>query len=80
MPVGAHEIAFRLRDNGRVSVMTVCRVLDILIDVGLVQRVSALNNYLVCRRDHPADGLTVFLICSTRGSVHERDSAALAPT
>ncbi len=77
-PLGAYEIAHRLRGTARVSVVTVYRVLDFLIEVGLVHKVASQNTYFPCRRDHLADELTVFLICASCGSVQERNSAALA--
>lgn len=70
-PVGAYEILDVLkREREGAAPPTVYRVLEFLVEHGLVHRIERLNAFLGCRR--PAEPHTSqFLICRSCGAVAE---------
>lgn len=77
-PVGAYDLFERLKSDGKASAPpAVYRVLDFLVEQGLVHKLQSLSAYAACPNavtPHEA----FFLICRKCGSVAERETSALA--
>jgi Fur family transcriptional regulator, zinc uptake regulator len=71
-PLRAYEIVERLSTpTRRVSPMSVYRILDFLIELGIVHRLATQNAFVVCDHDHAQDETVVFMICQCCGDVDE---------
>ncbi|MEJ2200309.1 MAG: Fur family transcriptional regulator [Desulfuromonadaceae bacterium] len=77
-PVGAYDLLKQLQQDGKAAPITVYRVLDFLLRMGLVHRILSQNAYIGCvcpEREHAGH----FLICQTcKGLVEVVDSALTA--
>ncbi len=76
-PVGAYEVLDILKKERQgAAPPTVYRVLDFLVEQGLVHRIERLNAFLGCRRpDEPHTAQ--FLICKSCGAVAEMHDSAV---
>lgn len=86
-PRSAYELAddYRRGFGEELPIMTVYRMLDVFVDVGLVHKLRSTSNFIPCRHiscSHP-HSVSQFLICDGCGlvcevDVAERDLAGLA--
>ncbi len=74
-PLTAYAILDILKkDKPNAQVMSVYRVLDFLLENGLVHRIENLNGFIVC--SHLSEGhSSQWLICESCGKAEEIDSA-----
>ncbi|WP_375459391.1 Fur family transcriptional regulator [uncultured Enterovirga sp.] len=77
-PLGAYDLVERLGRERRIAPISVYRVLDFLIEAGLIHRIATRNTYLPCHHMHDPHAATVFLVCSRCGGVDEVTSPDLA--
>ncbi|MDB5592138.1 Fur family transcriptional regulator [Enterovirga sp.] len=70
-PLGAYDLVERLGRERRIAPISVYRVLDVLIEAGLIHRIATRNTYLPCHHAHDPHGATVFLVCTSCGVVDE---------
>lgn len=70
-PLGAYDLVERLGRERRMAPISVYRVLDFLIEAGLIHRIATRNTYLPCSHSHEGDDTTVFLVCTRCGGVDE---------
>jgi Fur family zinc uptake transcriptional regulator len=74
-PVSAYELIEELRDKASLAPQTVYRSLDRLIADGQAHRLESINAFVACR--HPShEGVAVFAICDSCGTVSEFDEPA----
>ena len=76
-PLGAYELADAMREDGRISPVSIYRTLEFLEDAGLVHRLSIRPAYVVCSHEHPFGEATVFLLCRACGGVDEVTSGEI---
>jgi Fur family zinc uptake transcriptional regulator len=77
-PLGAYDVVERLGREKRIAPISVYRVLDVLIEAGLIHRIATRNTYLPCNHAHEPHGATIFLVCTVCGHVDEVDSDEVA--
>ena len=77
-PLGAYDLVERLGRERRIAPISVYRVLDVLIETGLIHRIATRNTYLPCSHTHESHAATIFLVCTTCGNVDEVASDAVA--
>lgn len=77
-PLGAYDLVERLGRERRIAPISVYRVLDVLIEAGLIHRIATRNTYLPCNHAHESHAATVFLVCSSCGGVDEVTSDEIA--
>lgn len=77
-PLGAYDLVERLGRERRIAPISVYRVLEFLIETGLIHRIATRNTYLPCHHPHGPHAATVFLVCSRCGGVDELTSPDLA--
>lgn len=79
--LGAYDIIDRLRQRGReVAPISVYRVLEALLEAGLVHRIESRNAYVACFAAHEEAGPILFLVCKRCGAVAESPEAGLGAT
>ncbi|WP_439575123.1 transcriptional repressor [Phreatobacter sp.] len=78
-PLGAYELIERMhRDSGRrPAPISVYRVLDFLLDAGLIHRIESRNAFVACAHRHERSDLVVFMICDACGCVSEAPGATV---
>lgn len=77
--LGAYDIIELLaREGPRPAPITVYRVLDFLIDNGLVHRIESRNAFIACAHRHDDTATVAFLICESCGQVGEIPAAPIA--
>lgn len=77
-PLGAYDLVERLGREKRIAPISVYRVLDFLIEAGLIHRIATRNTYLPCHHVHHAHEATLFLVCTRCGNVDEVASPEVA--
>jgi len=77
-PLGAYDLVERLGKERRIAPISVYRILDFLIEAGLIHRIATRNTYLPCCHAHESHLATLFLVCTTCGNVDEVASDAVA--
>lgn len=77
-PLGAYDLVERLGRERRIAPISVYRVLDFLIEAGLIHRIATRNTYLPCHHAHESHDATVFLVCTRCGGVDEVTSPDVA--
>ncbi len=77
-PLGAYDLVERLGRDRRTAPISVYRVLDFLIEAGLIHRIATRNTYLPCHHAHGPHETTVFLVCTRCGGVDEVTSPDVA--
>lgn len=70
-PVTAYDLAEQLSTDRRVAPVQVYRVLDFLMEAGVVHRLATQSAFVVCDHEHVRGETIVFLICSGCGNVAE---------
>ncbi len=70
--VGAYEIIETLaKDGKRIAPISVYRILEALIEAGLIHRLESRNAYFICHSTHAHDRRSIFLVCDHCGVVAE---------
>lgn len=70
--LGAYDIIQRLQAGGRrVAPISVYRVLESLLEVGLVHRIESRNAFVACHSAHSSAQPILFMVCETCGTVAE---------
>ena len=77
-PLGAYDLVERLGRERRIAPISVYRVLDFLIETGLIHRIATRNTYLACHHAHAPHEGTLFLVCTRCGGVDEVTSPDVA--
>lgn len=77
-PLGAYDLVERLGRERRIAPISVYRVLDVLIEAGLIHRIATRNTYLPCNHAHEPHAATIFLVCTVCGNVDEVASDEVA--
>jgi Fur family zinc uptake transcriptional regulator len=63
--LGAYEIIERMSKQGRkLSPITVYRIIDILLSVGLVRRLESKNAFFACHLQHDNANSVMILVCT----------------
>ena len=76
-PVKAYDIIEKMRLKGeRLTPATVYRVLDFLLQYGLVHRINALNAFVSCTGSHDEHSMLMF-VCSQCQQTKEMEDPAL---
>ena len=79
--LGAYDIIQQLGTHGRhVAPISVYRVLDSLLKVGLIHRIESQNAYLACHSAHESARPILFLVCKGCGTVAESSAPELQVT
>lgn len=77
--LGAYDIQQRLADHGRqVAPISIYRVLDCLLEAGLIHRLESRNAFLACHGEHEAARPVLFLVCDECGMVAESSPADIS--
>ena len=75
VPVSAYDLleAFQEDHEEKIPVMTVYRMLDVFIEVGLVHKLRSTNSFVACAHldDATSPHASRFLICDCCGEVRE---------
>ena len=73
-PLSAYQILYDLNDHGFRGPTQVYRVLDKLLELGLVHRLESMNAFVACQQEkcHETNTeINLFTICKICGSVQE---------
>ena len=73
-PLSAYQILYDLNDHGFRGPTQVYRVLDKLLELGLVHRLESMNAFVACQQekcDEKNKEINLFTICEICGSVQE---------
>ena len=73
-PLSAYQILYDLNDHGFRGPTQVYRVLDKLLELGLVHRLESMNAFVACQQEkcHEKNKeINLFTICKICGSVQE---------
>ena len=73
-PLSAYQILYDLNDHGFRGTTQVYRVLDKLLELGLVHRLESINAFVACQQekcDEKNKEINLFTICKICGSVQE---------
>lgn len=78
--LGAYDIIDRLRARGRkVAPISVYRILDTLLEAGLVHRIESRNAFVACHGGHGEGNAPIlFLVCDKCGTVAEAPGGEIA--
>ncbi len=76
-PQGAYDILDACREHGFRAPSQIYRVLNKLIEFGLIHKVESLNAYIACEQQHNV-GQSMVAICNSCGSVKEMATADFA--
>jgi len=69
---GAYQIRDHLnRSDRNVAPITIYRILDLLLEAGLIHRLESQNTYYACFQNHESGTSIVALICQQCGTVAE---------
>ena len=76
--LGAYDIIQRLAAAGRrVAPISVYRVLESLVEVGLAHRIESRNAFVACHAHHGEAQPVLFLVCDSCGTVAETGGEGL---
>ena len=76
-PVKAYDMIEKMRSKGeRLTPATVYRVLDFLLQYGLIHRINALNAFIPCTGSHDEHSMLLF-VCSQCQQATEMDDPVL---
>ena len=79
--LGAYDIIQHLSARGRrVAPISVYRVLESLLEVGLVHRIESRNAYMACHTTHDLRRPVLFMVCESCGAIAESVDAKLHET
>ena len=79
-PLSAYNILYDLRDYGFRGPTQVYRVLEKLLEIGMVHRIESMNAFIACQLkkcDKKNKEINLFTICEICGSVQELMSNGL---
>jgi Fur family zinc uptake transcriptional regulator len=75
--LGAYEIIEQMNAQGRrLAPISVYRIIDILVEAGLVHRLESKNAYFACMSRHDENASIVILLCEGCNRVAEADASA----
>ena len=69
-PQGAYDILDACRAHGFKAPSQIYRVLNELLEYGLIHKVESLNAFIACKEQHDS-GRSIVAICNSCGSVRE---------
>jgi Fur family zinc uptake transcriptional regulator len=73
--LGAYDIIENLKSGGReVAPISAYRVIDVLVEAGLVHRLESKNAYFACLSDHDDERSLLVLICEGCARVAEAEA------
>jgi len=73
--LGAYDIIERLSDQGRkLAPISVYRIIDVLVDIGLVRRIESRNAFFATLAHHDNAHSVVVLVCKACNRVAEADA------
>jgi Fur family zinc uptake transcriptional regulator len=73
--LGAYDIIESLKSGGReVAPISAYRVIDVLVEAGLVHRLESKNAYFACLSDHDDERSLLVLICEGCARVAEAEA------
>lgn len=73
--VGAYEIIDKLNDQGRkLAPISVYRILEVLLQAGLVHRLESKNAFFACLANHHPEKPVVVLVCERCQRVAEAEA------
>jgi Fur family zinc uptake transcriptional regulator len=73
--LGAYEILDRMNEQGRrLAPISVYRIIDILVEAGLVHRLESKNAYFACLSRHDGPASRVVLLCEACHRVAEAEA------
>ena len=73
-PLSAYQILYDLNDHGFRGPTQVYRVLEKLLELGMVHRIESMNAFVACQQekcDEKNKEINLFTICEICGSVQE---------
>jgi Fur family transcriptional regulator, zinc uptake regulator len=74
--LGAYEIIEQMNAQGRrLAPISVYRIIDILVEAGLVHRLESKNAYFACLSRHEESASIVILLCEGCNRVAEADAS-----
>jgi Fur family zinc uptake transcriptional regulator len=74
--LGAYEIIEQMNAQGRrLAPISVYRIIDILLEAGLVHRLESKNAYFACLARHEENASIVILLCEGCNRVAEADAS-----
>lgn len=75
--LGAYEIIERMNEQGRrLAPISVYRIIDVLVEAGLVHRLESRNAYFACLSQHENSASMVVLLCEACNRVAETEAPA----
>jgi Fur family transcriptional regulator, zinc uptake regulator len=75
--LGAYDIIERMSEQGRrLAPISVYRIIDVLIEAGLVHRLESRNAYFACLAPHQDSASMVVLLCQACDRVAEAEAPA----
>lgn len=73
--LGAYEIIERLSEQGRkLAPISVYRIIDVLLDIGLVRRIESKNAFFATLGHHDNVNSVVVMVCKTCNRVAEAEA------
>lgn len=73
--LGAYEIIDRMNEQGRrLAPISVYRIIDVLVEAGLVHRLESKNAYFACLSRHENASSMVVLLCEACNRVAEAEA------
>ncbi|MBX2806736.1 MAG: transcriptional repressor [Hyphomicrobiales bacterium] len=73
--LGAYDIIESLKSEGReVAPISAYRIIEVLVDTGLVHRLESKNAYFACLSEHDDERSLLILICEGCARVAEADA------
>jgi Fur family zinc uptake transcriptional regulator len=74
-PLGAYEVIGRMNLQGRrLAPISVYRIIDVLVEAGVVHRLESRNAYFACLSRHQDDRSMVVLLCNSCNRVAEAEA------
>jgi Fur family zinc uptake transcriptional regulator len=75
--LGAYDMIERLNEQGRrLAPISVYRIIDVLVEAGLVHRLESRNAYFACLSRHEDSASMVVLLCEACNRVAEAEAPA----
>lgn len=75
--LGAYDIIEQMNAQGRrLAPISVYRIIDVLLEAGLVHRVESRNAFFACLSQHKPDESMIVLLCDTCQRVAEAEAPA----
>jgi Fur family transcriptional regulator, zinc uptake regulator len=75
--LGAYDIIDRMSEQGRrLAPISVYRIIDVLLEAGIVHRLESKNSYFACLSEHRDASSMVVLLCEGCNRVAETEAPA----